>query len=200
MLNLFDQRLRAVHVWVLNGLAIAWFAGLSLASTRAMPEMVNHRCPIGLCLSGYPPEVARRFFAEIGPKGREFLAQTFTPFDYVLPVLLAVALAATLAYTTRPPSAGGRLSLGAGWRWTLLALPLLYCCADLAENAAVSRMLAEHAAISDQLAHRASLLTAAKSQLVAAAIGFAAALVALSWFLPAPDPAGGRGAERDKVH
>ena len=198
MLHMLDQRLRAAHVWVLNGLAIALFAGLSLASTRAMPEMLHYRCPIGLCPSGYPPETARRFFAEIGPKGRDFLAQTFTPFDYVLPVLLAIALAATLAYYTRPASAGGRLALGAGWRWTLLALPLLYCGADLAENVAVSRMLAEHAAISDQLAHRASLLTAAKSQLVAAAIGFAAVFVALSWVLPAPSA--GRGAERDKVH
>ena len=56
-------------------------------------------------------------------------------------------------------------------------VPLFYCLADYAENWTLAEALQAYPNISYRLARRASFLTAAKSQLIVAAIGLALALV-----------------------
>ena len=60
-------------------------------------------------------------------------------------------------------------------------MPLLYCLADYAENWALAEALEAFPNIPYRLARRASLLTAAKSQLVTAALGIALALAIAAW-------------------
>jgi hypothetical protein len=73
------------------------------------------------------------------------------------------------------------IPLGQGARTALLCVPLLYCLADYAENWALAEALDAFPEIPYRLARRASLLTAAKSQLVTAAIGVALALAISGW-------------------
>ena len=176
-----DRILRPWHVWSLGVLACGWFIGLIVAGSSSLPGIATSRCPIGMCLTGYPPHVAREFFGALGPQGRTALTRLLSPFDFVTPVLLVLALMSIVLYCTRPRALGGRTPLTTGWRLTLIALPLLYGLADYGENVAVLRMLAETGQISDQLAHRGSVLTAAKSQLVVASIAFAGAFVIAGW-------------------
>jgi hypothetical protein len=176
-----DRTLRAWHVWGLCILACSWFGGLVAAGSRAMPDITMSRCPIGMCLTGYPPDLAREFFGALGAKGSAALVRLLSPFDFVTPVLLVLALAAVLVYTTRPRDMGGHMPLTTGWRLTLVALPLLYGFADYGENVVVLRMLGSSDRITDALAHRGSILTAAKSQLIVASIAFAGVFVVLAW-------------------
>jgi hypothetical protein len=175
MLATLDRQLRLWHVWAANVIAVAWFGSMALTIQRALPDTGMFRCPIGFCANGYYPDDLREVLASIGPEGRMFLQHTLRPLDMVLPALLLIALVIDYVWLTRP---GERVSvpLSPAARWALLAVPILYCLADYGENWAVSNLIKAYPNIDDRLALRASLLTAAKSQLVAASIGFAIAL------------------------
>jgi hypothetical protein len=64
-----------------------------------------------------------------------------------------------------------------------LCVPLLYCAADYAENWALVEALQAYPNIPYRLARRASVLTAAKSQLIVAALGIAVSLAIAGWGL-----------------
>ena len=180
MLAVLDRHIRAWHLWALNSLAVAWFVGITIASRVALPDVALFRCPVGFCAGGYSPDDLRATLTQIGEEGRDFLHDTLLPLDLVLPALLCGALVITSSYFSRPgqPMA---VPLTPGARYGLLAVPLLYGLADYGENLAVAQMLRAYPKIGDALAHRASVLTAAKSQLIAASIGIAVALAVAAW-------------------
>jgi ABC-type sulfate transport system permease component len=66
-------------------------------------------------------------------------------------------------------------------RYLLLCVPVLYCIADYAETWALAETLEAFPSIPYRLARRASILAAAKSQLVTAALGIALALAIAAW-------------------
>jgi hypothetical protein len=179
MLAWIDRRLAGWHVWAINGATLAWFIGMWIATLRALPDTRLHFCPIGLCLGGYPPRIARDTLTAIGPEGRRFLLEVLMPLDRVLPALLLVALVLTYLWYTRPT---GPLPLSPTARGFLLLLPVSYVVTDYAENATVIDMLRQHPGFPDALARRASDWTEAKSQLVTAALLVAAALIAAAWW------------------
>jgi hypothetical protein len=182
MLSVLDRHLRSWHFWLANVVALAWFAGMSLAMQTALPAAKLVRCPIGLCLGYYAPEELQATLARIGSSGRQFLAENLLPLDMVLPALLFVALAVTYLWFSRPGQAM-TVPLSPAARYTFLCVPLLYSLADYAENWALAEALEAYPDIPDRLAHRASLLTAAKSQLIVASVGIAVALAIAAWGL-----------------
>ena len=102
MLAVLDRHLRAWHFWLANGAAVAWFAGMSIATQTALPGVKLFRCPIGLCLGYYSPDELHTTLTKIGRNGRDFLAKTLLPLDMVLPALLLVALAITYSGSAGP--------------------------------------------------------------------------------------------------
>src|SRR5262245_44174770 len=140
MLAVLDRHLRFWHVCLVNGAAIAWFAGMHLSTQAALPGVKLFRCPIGLCFGYYSPLELQATLTRIGKDGRQFLAETLLPLDMVLPALLSIALLLTLIWFSRPnqPTA---MPLKPGARYGLLAVPLLYCLADYAENWALAEAL-----------------------------------------------------------
>jgi hypothetical protein len=182
MLSVLDRRLRAWHFWLANAVAIAWFAGMTWLTQAAMPGVKLFRCPVGLCLGYYTPSELHTTFTRIGRNGRQFLAETLLPLDMVLPALLLVALTITYVWFSRPDQPMA-VPLTPAARYVFLCVPLLYCIADYAENWALAEALRTYPNIPYQLARRASILTAAKSQLVVAALGVAVALAIAAWGL-----------------
>ena len=102
MLSVLDRHIRTWHFLVANGVAIAWFIGMSLATQSALPSMKLFRCPIGLCPGYYSPIELQTTLTKIGRNGREFLSETLLPLDMVLPALLLVALTITYVWFSRP--------------------------------------------------------------------------------------------------
>lgn len=180
MLSVLDRRLKAWHFWLANGVALAWFAGMSFATQAALPGVKLFRCPIGLCLGYYSPIELQTTLTKIGKSGREFLADTLLPLDMVLPALLLVALTITYLWFSRP-GAPFSVPLSSGARYSFLCVPLFYCVADYAENWSLADALQAYPSIPYRLARRASILTAAKSQLIVAALGIAVALAIAAW-------------------
>jgi hypothetical protein len=182
MLSVLDRHVRAWHFWAANTIAVAWFAGMHYATQTALPGMKLFRCPIGLCLGYYSPVELHATLTKIGKSGREFLTETLLPLDMVLPALLLVALTVTYIWFSRPDSPAG-VPLSRGARYALLCVPLLYCVADYAENWTLVEALQAYPNIPYRLARRASVLTAAKSQLIVAALGIAVSLAIAGWGL-----------------
>jgi hypothetical protein len=180
MLSFLDRHLRLWHVVLANGAAVAWFAGMQLATQASLPGVKFFRCPIGLCLGYYSPVELNATLARIGRSGREFLADMLLPLDMVLPALLLVAFTVTYVWFSRSGEVMA-VPLSTGARWAFLAVPLFYCLADYAENWTLAEALGAYPNISYRLARRASFLTAAKSQLIVAAVGLAVALVIAAW-------------------
>ena len=195
MLSILDRRLRSWHFWLANTLAVAWFVGMSYATQVAMPGMRLFRCPIGLCLGDYSPAELNAMLIKVGKSGREFLADTLLPLDMVLPALLLVALTVTYVWFTRP---GRELAvpLSTATRYTFLCVPLLYCLSDYAENWTLAEALKAYPNVPYRLARRASLLTAAKSQLIVASVGIAVALAIAAWGMARHWHNGSSGARR----
>jgi hypothetical protein len=182
MLSVLDRRLKSWHFWLANGAAVVWFVGMSLATQSAMPGVKLFRCPIGLCLGYYSPIELHATLTRIGRNGREFLAETLLPLDMVLPALLLVALTVTYVWFSRPGSHMA-VPLTPKTRYVFLCVPLLYCAADYAENWTLVEALQAYPNIPYRLARRASVLTAAKSQLIVASLGIAVALAIAGWGL-----------------
>jgi hypothetical protein len=180
MLSVLDRHVKFWHMCLANCAALAWFAGMSLSTQAAIPGVKLFRCPIGLCLGYYAPIELQATLTRIGRDGRQYLAETLLPLDMVLPALLALALMLTCVWFTRPHAATA-MHLSGGARVALLCVPLLYCLADYAENWALAEALEAYPNISYRLARRASFLTAAKSQLITAALGIALALAIATW-------------------
>jgi len=180
MLAILDRRLRAWHVLVSIGAAIAWFASMTLATQAALPGIKLFRCPVGLCPGYYLPSELNVTLTRIGKNGRDFFADTLLPLDMVLPALLLIAFVLTYVWFSRPGESFA-VPLSAGARRGLLAVPFLYSVADYAENIALVEALQDFPNIPYWLARRASFLTATKSQLVTASIGIAVALAVAAW-------------------
>jgi hypothetical protein len=180
MLSMLDRHIRLWHVVLGNGVALAWFAGMGLATQSALPGVKLVRCPIGLCFGYYSPNELHATLTRIGKNGRTFFAQTLLPLDMVLPALLLVAFTVTYLWFTRQ---GHRLAipLSPGVRCVLLSVPILYCLADYAENWTLVEALQAYPTIPYRLARRAGFLTATKSQLITASVGIALALVIAAW-------------------
>ena len=102
MLAVLDRQFEAWHMWLANGVAVAWFVGMALATQAALPGVKLFRCPIGLCLGYYSPIELQATLTRIGKNGRDFLAETLLPLDMVLPTLLLVAFAVTYVWFSRP--------------------------------------------------------------------------------------------------
>lgn len=187
MLPVLDRHVKFWHVCAANIATLVWFVGMSLATQAAVPGVKLFRCPIGLCMGYYAPIELQATLTRVGRDGRQFLGETLLPLDMLLPALLLVALTLTYVWFSRPDEATA-VPLSAGARYTLLCVPLLYCLADYAENFALAEALQAFPNIPYRLARRASILTAAKSQLIAAALGIAFALVIAAW---------GRASRRD---
>jgi hypothetical protein len=151
-----------------------------VATQSALPGVKLFRCPIGLCLGYYSPVELQTTLTKIGRNGREFLTETLLPLDMVLPALLLVALAITYIWFSRPGHPVN-VPLSRGARYAFLCVPLFYCLADYAENWTLAEALQAYPNIPYRLARRASLLTAAKSQLIVASLGIAVALAIAGW-------------------
>jgi hypothetical protein len=175
MFTLIDRSLKTWHVGVLNGAAIAWFAAITFTARLALPQVSFFRCPIGLCLTGYTANDATLMLRLIGEEGRIYLERVLLPMDRIMPALLVAALVATILRLTRTKDRVA-IPLGSWYRLMLISVPLFYCVADYAENWAHGEMVRAYPNISYRLVARASILTALKSQLVAASISIAAAL------------------------
>jgi hypothetical protein len=175
MLSVLDRHLKFWHVAAANAVALAWFAGMGVATQAGIPGVKLFRCPIGLCLGHYTPAELQATLTRIGRDGRQFLADTLLPLDMVLPALLLVAFGLAYVWFSRSGQALA-VPLTPRARYAFLCVPLLYCAADYAENWALAEVLRAYPNIPYRLARRASFLTAAKSQLVVAAVGIAAAL------------------------
>ena len=182
MLSVLDRRLTSWHFWLANGIAVAWFVGMSFATQAALPGVKLFRCPIGLCPGYYSPVELQTTLTKVGRAGREFLADTLLPLDMVLPGLLLIALTVTYVWFTRPDHAFA-VPLSPGARYAFLCVPLCYCLADYAETWALVEALQAYPNIPYRLARRASFLTAAKSQLIVASLGIAVALAIAAWGL-----------------
>jgi hypothetical protein len=180
MLAVLDRRLKLWHVALIDGVTLAWFAAMQMATQANLPGVKFFRCPIGLCLGYYSPIELQTTFTKIGRGGREFLAETLLPLDMVLPALVLVALSVTYTWFSRPGGATV-VPLSAGARYAFLCVPLAYCLADYAENWTIVEALQAYPNIPYRLARRASILTATKSQLVVASFGIAVALVVAAW-------------------
>jgi hypothetical protein len=180
MLSVLDRHLKFWHVCLAGGAALAWFAAINLSAQAALPGVKLYRCPIGLCFGYYAPVELQATLTRLGKDGRQFLARTLLPLDMVLPALLAIALILACVWFSRPGQATA-MPLSSKARTVLLCVPLLYCLADYAENWALAEALEAFPDIPYRLARRASFLTAAKSQLITAAIGIALALAIASW-------------------
>jgi hypothetical protein len=176
MLAILDRHLKFWHVCLIDGITLAWFVGMLMATQSNLPGAKLFRCPIGLCFGYYSPAELQATLTRIGANGREFLAGTLLPLDMVLPALVLVALIVTYSWFTRPgePLA---VPLSAGTRYAFFCVPLCYCLVDYAENWALAECLDAFPNLTYRLARRASFLTAAKSQLVVAAVGIAIALI-----------------------
>jgi len=180
MLSVLDRRLKFWHVLVANGVAVAWFVGMGLATQAALPGVKLFRCPIGMCLGYYSPIELHTTLTRVGRNGRQFLAETLLPLDMVLPTLLLVAFTVTYVWFSRQGHAVA-VPLSTGARYAFLCVPLFYSLADYAENWALVESLQAYPNIPYRLARRASVLTATKSQLVVASVGIAVALVVAAW-------------------
>lgn len=180
MLSVLDHQIKLWHVVAANGVALSWFAGMSVATHQALPGAKLSRCPIGLCPGYYSPAELHTTLTAIGKNGRDFLAKTLLPLDMVLPALVLIALTVTYMWLSQQGHAIS-IPLTAGARYTLLAVPVLYCLADYAENWALVEAVEAYPNIPYRLARRASILTASKSQLIVASIGIAFALLIAAW-------------------
>lgn len=180
LLARLDQSLRGWHVVTANVVALLWFAGVTIFGRAAMPTVALFRCPVGFCAGGYPPEDLYSMLDEIGEEGRRYLYESTLIGDIVLPLLLLAALVLDIVWFSRPLQRGV-VGLQAPARMAMLAVPVLYFLADYLENAAVAQLLRHYPDLEDAMALRASMLTAAKSQLFAASFGIAAALAIVSW-------------------
>jgi hypothetical protein len=180
MLSVLDRHLKLWHLWLANIVALAWFAGMQIATQAALPGVKLFRCPIGMCLGYYSPNELYATLARVGRNGRQFLAETLLPLDMVLPALLLVAFTVTYVWFSRPGQAVA-VPLSAGARYAFLCVPLFYCLADYAENWTLVESLQAYPNIPYRLARRASILTATKSQLVVASFGIAVAVTVVAW-------------------
>jgi hypothetical protein len=180
MLSVLDHRIRFWHVALANIVALAWFAGIQLATQAALPGVKLFRCPIGMCLGYYSPNELNATLTRIGRTGRQFFAETLLPLDMVLPALLLIAFWLTYVWFSRPGQVTA-VPLSAGARYAFLCVPLFYCLVDYAENWTLVESLQAYPNIPYRLARRASFLTAAKSQLVVASVGIAVALAVAAW-------------------
>ena len=180
MLSMPDRHISLWHVLLANGVALSWFAGMGLATQWALPGVKLVRCPIGLCFGYYTPNELHATLTRIGKNGRDFFANTLLPLDMALPALLLVALTVTYLWLSQQGHAVS-IPLSAGARMSLIAVPVLYCLADYAENWALVEALQAYPNIPYRLARRASVLTATKSQLFVASVGIALALLIAAW-------------------
>ena len=180
MLAVLDRHIRAWHLWLAVGAAVAWFVAMTLATQAALPGVKLFRCPVGLCPGYYLPSELHATLTRIGKNGRDFLAESLLPLDMALPALLLIAFAVTYIWFSRP-GASFAVPLSPGSRHALLCVPVLYCAADYGENWALVDALRTYPNIPYWLARRASFLTATKSQLVTASIGIAVALAIAAW-------------------
>ena len=55
MLSVLDRHLKLWHLVLANIVALAWFAGMQIATQTALPGVKLFRCPIGMCLGYYSP-------------------------------------------------------------------------------------------------------------------------------------------------
>jgi hypothetical protein len=175
-----DLVVRPWHIAAANFAAISWFAGVTVFGRSTLPSVALLRCPMGFCAGGYPPEELFSLLDEVGEEGRRFLHDSMVWGDIVLPLLFLVALVLDILWFSRP---GARMSVSLQpmARLGLLLVPVLYFCADYLENAALEQMLRAYPDLEDAMAERASILTAAKSQLFAASAGIALALAIAAW-------------------
>ncbi|MDX2201927.1 MAG: hypothetical protein NW223_04210 [Hyphomicrobiaceae bacterium] len=175
VLMTLDRALRPLHVVLANAAALVWFVTVTLEGRQALPSAALVRCPIGFCAGGYSPEELYSMLDEIGEDGRAFLHDTMLRSDLVLPALVLLALVLDIVWFSRS-DARVSVPLEPLARGCLLVAPVLYCIVDYLENMLLGEMLRAYPALEDTTAERLSLLTAAKSQLFAAAAGIAGAL------------------------
>ena len=180
MLSVLDRHIRFWHLVLANIVALAWFAGMQMATQAALPGVKLFRCPIGMCRGYYSPNELHATLTRVGRYGRQFLAESLLPLDMLLPALLLVAFTVTYVWVSRPGQPAA-VPLSPGFRYAFLCVPLSYCLADYAENWALVESLQAYPNIPYRLARRASFLTAAKSQLVVASVGIAVVLVVAAW-------------------
>lgn len=180
LLARLDQSLKLWHVLVANAASLFWLAGVTIFGRVAVPSVALFRCPVGFCAGGYAPEELYSMLDEIGEEGRRYIYESMIWGDLMLPMLLLLALVLDIAWFSRPDRQVG-VNLQPMARLGLLAVPVLYFLTDYMENAAIAQMLRLYPDVEDVMAERASLLTAAKSQLFAASAGIVVALAVAAW-------------------
>jgi hypothetical protein len=123
--------------------------------------------PFDIRSSGYSYDEAQAFLAALGERGRAYYLNPELVLDTFFAPLYAGSRAVALWWLTMP----GRLRNGAipsGWRWTLIALPVVEAILDWGENACIATMVWTWSDLSPGLVQAASLATRLK--LAAAAL------------------------------
>ena len=180
MLAFLDRTLKLWHVALAAVTAIAWFAFIIIAGQLALPAVSLFRCPIGFCATGYSANSVTLVLRTLGAEGRAFLLETMLPLDRGTPILVLFAFVIGYIWLTRPHAIWS-VPLEPSHRYMLLVVPTFYCLADYGENWAFEQMLRTFPQISYRSVLRASILTSVKSQLLAASLGIALALVVAAW-------------------
>jgi hypothetical protein len=140
--------------------------------------------PFDIRPTGYSYEEARSFLAAIGDEGRAYYANPELVFDTFYPPLYAVSRGFALWWLTMP----GRLRERAtplGWRWALIAVPVVMASLDCVENICIAAMLWTWPDLSPGLVHVSSLASQVKIMagvLTEILMGALAAAAALRWW------------------
>jgi hypothetical protein len=143
---------------LLAALTAALGALLMLLVAPRMAALAGGEPMLDLRLTGYGPDDLRRLLGAMNPELPGYYAAVVRPLDTAFPVVFTATLALGL-WRTAPRA-----------RW-LVALPVAYGLADLAENAAIARLLAGGPeGLDPGLVVRASALTMAKWGLIGASL------------------------------
>jgi hypothetical protein len=115
--------------------------------------------PLDLRATGYGPVEVEAYLAALTDRGRELILGPMRMADTVFPIALALWLAA------------GAVRQGAGrLAWVAVLLALAYLGADLAENAAVRRMVSGPVEVDPLTVSGASVMTVTKYLTLASSI------------------------------
>jgi hypothetical protein len=147
-------------------------AFLAFAATHLLPIEGNVRAltsategqPILDMKPSFSSDEVYQRLAAFGAVGRAAYRQTITTTDIVFPLSVFVFLFLLARYTA------GRLNVGGRLRPLLLALPIAYFAADMAENAAVLAMLWDYPQRHDLIGGSIGYVTVVKRVAQAAAL------------------------------
>jgi len=150
--------------WLVAGLLVGngiMWAVMFFGTLAHLEFLAGGAAPFDIRPLGYTFEEARAFLAAIGSEGRAYYLNPELVLDTFYPPFYAISRALALWWLTMP----GRLRAGAtptGWRWALVAIPVVMASLDGVENVCIARMVWTWPDLSPDLVHLSSLATRLK--------------------------------------